>query len=108
MAFLVKVAVIFPLVKPVSFGRYNHLRFHGLGLSDKLVGIIGSISQDLPCLQPVNQVIGRTYVMDIASSESDPDRIAKSIHYSVDFRCQSAFASANFLGKVPPFAPEPC
>ena len=67
-------------------------------LDHPFVGVVSLVGEQRISLETGQKHIGALEVMRLSRREMKADRIAQRVHRRVDFRAQSAFATADRLG----------
>ena len=72
------------------------------------ITVIGTICKELVRGQIRKQFSGGDRIVYVARREKYTQRISKSVNNCMNFACQSASCTSDFLSEVPPFAPVAC
>ena len=102
------MGIVLPLM-PSAFAGGNN-RFHLLlpCLFQHGIAIIGTIRKKLVRGQIRKQFSGGYRIVYVARREKYTQGISRSVNNRMNFACQSASCTSDFLPKVPPFAPVAC
>ena len=102
------MGIVLPLM-PSAFTRGNN-HFHLLlpCLFQHCITIIGTICKELVRRQIRKQFSGGYRIVYVARREKYTQGISKSVNNCMNFACQSASCTSDFLSEVPPFAPVAC
>ena len=108
MTLLVHMGIILPLMTSAFSGGNN--RFHLLlsYLFRRRIAVIGTIRKELVRGQTSKQFSGGYRIVYVARREKYTQRISRSVNNRMNFACQSASCTSDFLSEAPPFAPVAC
>ena len=100
--------IILPLMTSAFSGGDN--RFHLLlsRLFQRRIAVIGAIRKKLVRGQIRKQFSGGHRIVYVARREKYTQGISRSVNNRMNFACQSASCTSDFLSESPPFAPVAC
>lgn len=102
------MGIILPLKTSAFSGGDNHFHLLLSCLFQHCITIIGTICKELVRGQISKQFSGGYRIVYVSRSEKYTQGISKSVNNCMNFACQSASCTSDFLPKVPPFAPVAC
>ena len=102
------MGIIPPLMPSAFSGGDNHFHFLLSCLFQHCITVIGTICKELVRGQIRKQFSGGYRIVYVARREKYTQRISKSVNNCMNFACQSASCTSDFLSEVPPFAPVAC
>ena len=108
IAVFVEMAIEVSLIQPIGSGRYNSLRTGRFDFRNEVIGIVVLFGDNGLCGQVLDG-LGRTVDAGYLSGGKDqPQRIAQGIDHYMQFGCQSAARTADFLTTGFFWAPAEC
>ena len=108
MTFLVHMGIILPLLTSALSGGNNYFHLLLSSLLQHCITVISSIRKELVRGQIRKESPNGYRIVYVARREIYAQRISKSVNNSMNFACQSASCTSDFLSEVPPFAPVAC
>ena len=108
MTLLVHMGVILALMTSAFSGGNNHFHLLLPCLFQYCITAIGTIRKKLVRGSICKQFSGGYRIIYVTRREKYTQRISKSVNNCMNFACQSASCTSDFLSEVPPFAPVAC
>lgn len=110
MPIFVQVFVVRSGILGVLAAWHNRSTTLFFDCAHKFLAVITLIGEHVAVFQieQRNQIFGWRIITDLPARQVNLDRVAQSVHYSMDFRGISTSRTTYSLFFVPPFPPEPC